>query len=524
MSGEKETSTPRHLEAGAQSVSAERASAEQASHYGTGEEHAGDDKASHDGGPQAASNGETTRAPDGVGGDGELSDHPSGQQDERVSSLEDGRVFSLQDERVSSLQHGRVSAQAPEEFTGEVEIKNRGEVAGGVPAVWASAKHAWREMGAARSIGTLARVNQKEGFDCPGCAWPDPDGERSHFEFCENGAKAVAEEATTRRVTPEFFRQWSVADLSHKSDYWLGKQGRLTHPMLLKRGATHYEPLGWDAAFRLVAAELKGLDSPDEAAFYTSGRTSNEAAFLYQLFVRQFGTNNLPDCSNMCHESSGAALTETIGIGKGTVTLEDFNLAEAIFIIGQNPGTNHPRMLTSLQAAKKNGCRIVHINPLPETGLTRFKHPQHPLDMLAGGTRLADLFLPVRVNGDVPLLKGIMKEVLAEESRRPGEVLDRKFIEEKTSGFDEFMRALESTGWDEIVGECGVSRELMTEAAHVFIESRRTIVCWAMGLTQHKNAVANIQEIVNLLLLRGQIGRPGAGACPVRGHSNVQGD
>jgi molybdopterin-dependent oxidoreductase alpha subunit len=416
-----------------------------------------------------------------------------------------------------------VRAQPPEEFTGGHIGKAKG-TAGGLPAVWVATKHVAREMGLLRGTRTLLRLNQKEGFDCPGCAWPDPDGERSHAEFCENGAKAVAEEATTRRVTPDFFREWSVADLSRKSDYWLGKQGRITQPVVLRRGATHYEPVEWDEAFKLIAEELNTLASPDEAAFYTSGRTSNEAAFLYQLFVRQFGTNNLPDCSNMCHESSGRALTETIGVGKGTVTLEDFQLAEAIFVIGQNPGTNHPRMLTSLQAAKRRGCKIVHINPLPEAGLNRFKHPQHPLDLLGGGTQLADLFLQVRINGDVPLLKGIMKEVLAAEEFRPGDVLDWKFIHECTHGFEEFARALRVTNWNELIEQSGVSREEMREAARVLIESKRTIVCWAMGLTQHKNAVANIQEIVNLLLLRGQIGKPGAGACPVRGHSNVQGD
>ena len=379
-------------------------------------------------------------------------------------------------------------------------------------------------MGLVRSVRTLAQVNQKDGFDCPGCAWPDPDGERTHTEFCENGAKAVAEEATTRRVTPEFFEQWSVAELSRKSDFWLGKQGRLTHPMVLRRASNHYEAISWEDAFAMIAAELNALDSPDQAVFYTSGRTSNEAAFLYQLFVRQFGTNNLPDCSNMCHESSGSALTETIGVGKGTVTLEDFELAEAIFIIGQNPGTNHPRMLTALQAAKRNGCRIVHINPLPETGMSRFKHPQHARDVLGRGTQLADLFLQVRINGDVALLKGIMKEMLEEEARRPGTVLDQQFIEEHTAGFDDFARALGEVSWDAITGQSGVARESLRDAARIMIESDRTICCWAMGLTQHKNAVANIQEIVNLLLLRGQIGKPGAGACPVRGHSNVQGD
>src|SRR2546421_660097 len=424
---------------------------------------------------------------------------------------------------VSDETRGGVRAQPPEQFTGG-EIKDAKEVAGGLPAVWEATKHTAREMGLMRGVRTLLRLNQKDGFDCPGCAWPDPDGERAHAEFCENGAKAVAEEATVRRVTPEFFKEWSVADLSQKSDYWLGKQGRITHPVVLRRGATHYEPIDWGEAFKLVAEELNALGSPDEAAFYTSGRTSNEAAFLYQLFVRQFGTNNLPDCSNMCHESSGPALTETIGVGKGTVTLDDFQLAEAIFVVGQNPGTCHPRMLTSLQAAKKRGCKIVHVNPLPETGLRRFKHPQHPLDLFGAGTQLSDLFLQVSVNGDVPLLKGIMKEVLEEEDRRPGEVLDRAFLEEKTHGFDEFARALRASSWDELVEQSGVAREEMREAAQIYIKSNRTIVCWAMGLTQHKNAVANIQEIVNLLLLRGQIGRPGAGACPVRGHSNVQGD
>ncbi len=416
-----------------------------------------------------------------------------------------------------------VSAQTPVETEG-IEFGSISEVAGGLTAVAVSMKHAYREMGIARSAKTLLHLNQKDGFDCPGCAWPDPDGERAHAEFCENGIKAVAEEATLKRVTPEFFGQWSVAELSQKSDYWLGKQGRLTHPMWLADGATNYKSISWEEAFSIIAAELNALASPNEALFYTSGRTSNEAAFLYQLFVRQFGTNNLPDCSNMCHESSGSALSETIGVGKGTVTLEDFQLAEAIFVIGQNPGTNHPRMLTSLQAAKRNGCTIVHINPLPEVGLKRFKYPQEISGVLGQGTQLADLFLQVRVNGDVPLLKGISKALLEEEKLQPGEVLDHGFIENKTNGFDKFSMALQEVSWDEIVTQSGVSITQIREAAAIMIRSNRTIFCWAMGLTQHKNAVANIQEIVNLLLLRGQIGKPGAGACPVRGHSNVQGD
>ncbi|HEV7397152.1 MAG TPA: FdhF/YdeP family oxidoreductase [Pyrinomonadaceae bacterium] len=405
-----------------------------------------------------------------------------------------------------------------------VQIKPIGKVAGGVPAVVEAMKSAWSEMGVIRGSRTLLNLNQIGGFDCPGCAWPEPDRERSHAEFCENGAKHVADEATTKKLTAAFFEKWSVADLAEQSDYWLGKQGRLTEPMVLRENATHYAPLSWADAFVLIAEELNSLSSPNEAVFYTSGRTSNEAAFLYQLFVRQFGTNNLPDCSNMCHESSGVALTETIGVGKGTVLLEDFDLAQAIFVIGQNPGTNHPRMLTALQKAKQNGCRIVHINPLPETGMSRFKHPQHLGDLLGEGTSLSDLFLQVRINGDVALLKGIMKAVLAEEKTRPGEVLDREFINSFTSGFEEFSAALDQVDWADIIEQSGVARDDIEKAARIFIESERTIFCWAMGLTQHQNAVGNIQEIVNLMLLRGQLGKPGAGLCPVRGHSNVQGD
>ena len=391
--------------------------------------------------------------------------------------------------------------------------------AGGVPAIIATIKTISEETGLVRGVRTLLNVNQSGGVDCPGCAWPEPDQKRSHFEFCENGAKHIADEATTKRVTPEFFKKWSVAELAEQSDQWLNAQGRLTHPMLLHRNASHYEPVSWDDAFELLAGELNSLNYPDQAVFYTSGRTSNEAAFLYQLFVRQFGTNNLPDCSNMCHESSGTALSETIGVGKGTVTLEDFDKADAIFVIGQNPGTNHPRMLTSLERAKRRGCSLVHINPLPEVGMTRFKHPQHLLGLLGSGTRLADLFLQVRINGDVALLKGISKAVLARDR-----ALDREFIDKYTCGFDAFAAALQDVSWAEIVEQSGVSQEQLEAAAQIFIESERTIFCWAMGLTQHKNAVANIQEIVNLMLLRGQIGKPGAGVCPVRGHSNVQGD
>jgi molybdopterin-dependent oxidoreductase alpha subunit len=421
-------------------------------------------------------------------------------------------------DRVSS-----VAAQPPEE-SAPPEVKPISKVAGGMPAAITAVKYAWGEMGVIRGTRTLLQLNQKEGIDCPGCAWPEPDGERSHFEFCEEGAKHVADEATNKRITPEFFQEWSVTELAQQSDLWLNQQGRITHPMVRRAGDDHYQTISWQDAFALIANELNSLSSPDEAVFYTSGRASNEAAFLYQLFVRQFGTNNLPDCSNMCHESSGAGMKEAVGFGKGTVTLEDFNLADAIFVIGQNPGTNHPRMLTSLLHAKRRGCKIVHINPLPETGLTRFKHPQEFWTYLGEGTKLADLFVQVRVNGDVALLKGIMKEVFDAEERRPGQVLDHEFIDKYTTGFEEFKEALRTAHLGDILDQSGVAKSQLEDAARIFVESERVIFCWAMGLTQHKNAVGNIQEIINLMLLRGQLGKPGAGLCPVRGHSNVQGD
>jgi molybdopterin-dependent oxidoreductase alpha subunit len=436
------------------------------------------------------------------------------QQDEQASKQAAQRTVPL----VPVLP----SAQPPEEKV-PPELGPIATVAGGVPAVTSSLKHVWGEVGPMRGTRLLLKVNQTDGFDCPGCAWPDP-AHRSVAEFCENGAKAVAEEGTSARVGPEFFRQWSVAALSQQSDLWLGKAGRLTHPMVLREGATHYAPISWDEAFALVAEELNALGSPDEALFYTSGRTSNEAAFLYQLFVRQFGTNNLPDCSNMCHESSGTGLLETIGIGKGTVTLEDFEKADAIFVIGQNPGTNHPRMLTSLQEAARRGCKIVSVNPLPEAGLNRFKHPQEVFQLLGPGTAINRLFLQVRINGDVALLQGLGKELLEAEARRPGTVVDRAFVEDKTLGFEAYAEHLGRVSWEDVVEQSGVAREQIRAAAEILMESPRTIFCWAMGLTQHRNAVGNVQEIVNLALLRGSIGKPGAGVCPVRGHSNVQGD
>jgi molybdopterin-dependent oxidoreductase alpha subunit len=414
-------------------------------------------------------------------------------------------------------------ALTSEEFTG-LRVGHPKTSAAGVMAVAKSMEHITRESGLVRGNKILLELNQKDGFDCPGCAWPDPDDHRSRFEYCENGAKAVAEETTLKRVTPEFFQQHSIAELATWSDKDIGKAGRLTHPMLLEPGASHYREVSWDEAFGIVAQELNALGSPDEAVFYTSGRTSNEAAFLYQLFVRQFGTNNLPDCSNMCHESSGCALTETIGVGKGTVTLEDFEKADSIWIFGQNPGTNHPRMLTALQKARRGGCEIVAVNPLPEAGLLGFQHPQNPVDLVSGGTPLATLFLPVVINGDVALLKAVMKAMLEREEAAPSTVFDHAFIREHTDGHEAFITDLRAESWQPLLEKCGLSRAEIERAANIAAGSKRMICCWAMGLTQHKNAVAGIQEIVNLLLLRGHIGREGAGACPVRGHSNVQGD
>ncbi|HEY2375605.1 MAG TPA: FdhF/YdeP family oxidoreductase [Gemmatimonadaceae bacterium] len=411
----------------------------------------------------------------------------------------------------------------PEEDLSKIDISDPPSAAAGMTGVVASFRHALGEMGVRRSLRTLTALNQKDGYDCQSCAWPDPDGSRHIAEFCENGAKATAWEATTRRATPELFARHSISELSAMSDHALGELGRLTHPMLLRRDATHYEPISWDDAFALIASELNALASPDEAVFYTSGRTSNEAAFLYQLFVRQFGTNNLPDCSNMCHESSGTALTEAIGVGKGTVTLEDFAHAEAIFIAGQNPGTNHPRMLSTLQKAKRNGATIVGINPLAETGLRRFKQPQELTGLLGRGTEIADFLLRVRVGGDVALFQGIAKALLERDARGEKSLVGA-FIAACTDGFDVYARALTRQPWDMITSASGVPYDDIVRAAEVFARSERTITCWGMGLTQHVNAVANIQEIVNLHLLRGQIGKLGAGLCPVRGHSNVQGD
>ncbi len=392
------------------------------------------------------------------------------------------------------------------------------KVAVGVPAVLHALQIANEQMGVVRSVQTLTRVNQTDGFDCPGCAWPEED-KRHIAEFCENGAKAVAEEATLRRVGPEFFAAHSVADLAAHDEWWLGQQGRLTHPVLLDEGATHYRPIPWDDALALVAEALRDLDDPDEAVFYTSGRTSNEAAFLYQLLVRGIGTNNLPDCSNMCHESSGSALTETIGIGKGTVSIDDIHDADLLIVAGQNPGTNHPRMLSALEKAKRNGATIIAVNPLPEAGLVRFQNPQTVRGVAFGGSKLADQFVQVRLGGDQGLFQAIGKHLL-----ETGDSLDHDFIAQHTSGFDAYAQAIADASWPDLVAATGIPEKGLRRVADAVRSSRATIVCWAMGLTQHKHSVPTLREIVNVLLLQGSIGRKGAGVCPVRGHSNVQGD
>jgi molybdopterin-dependent oxidoreductase alpha subunit len=393
--------------------------------------------------------------------------------------------------------------------------KAKGKAAG-IPAVASSTLHGITKMGLAKTVKTLSMVNQKDGFDCPGCAWPDPE-HRTAFEFCENGAKAVADEAMKATVTPEFFAKHSVSELALKSDYELNRLGRLSHPVHLAEGANHYAPVSWEEAFELIAAKLNASE-PDRSVFYTSGRTSNEAAFLYQAFVRAHGTNNLPDCSNMCHESSGKGLGQTIGIGKGTVTLDDFNHADAILVIGQNPGTNHPRMLTALRDAKRKGARIVHVNPLPEAGLAKFKHPQDYMKLDFETTTLADIHLQVRIGSDAALLKGLIKTQLDLGA------VDFDFVSQKTSGYDSMVDAAESTSWERITRDTGLTKTSIEEAGTILAQSKATIACWAMGLTQHRNGVGVIQEVVNLLLMNGHIGRKGAGFCPVRGHSNVQGD
>ncbi len=390
--------------------------------------------------------------------------------------------------------------------------------AAGIPAVISTMKYGVRNMGVINSITKLSKVNDFHGFDCPGCAWPDPDSHRSFAEFCENGAKAVSDEATKSRADSDFWSKWSVSELSQKSDYWLNSQGRLTEPMILNPDSKHYQPISWNDAFDIIADNLLLLDNPDEAIFYTSGRTSNEAAFLWQLLARRFGTNNLPDCSNMCHESSGVALNESIGIGKGTVTLDDFNSADLIIVVGQNPGTNHPRMLTALRDARKKGASIISINPLIETGMKKFKHPQNLIEMLGFGSKIADKHLKVKINSDQALFRSLSKSLIESGN------VDEIFIDKYTNGYDDYRKVVLESDFSELSDITGIPLQEILDVGEKVSQSKSTIVCWAMGITQHKNSVSTIQEIVNFLLLGGNIGKKGAGVCPVRGHSNVQGD
>ncbi|MFT7350145.1 MAG: molybdopterin-dependent oxidoreductase alpha subunit [Candidatus Paceibacteria bacterium] len=415
-----------------------------------------------------------------------------------------------------------VSSQGSTEFTG-IKLSEPASFAAGPTAVKVALEHTFKEMGIFRALSTLSHMNQKDGFDCPGCAWPDPEKPSKLGEYCENGAKALSEEATTKRVDSSFFAEHSVEELSLWSDYHIGKSGRLTEPMLLKPGSVHYEPISWKESFKLIAKNLQQLDSPDEAIFYTSGRSSNEAAFLYGLFSRAYGTNNMPDCSNMCHESSGVALGETLGIGKGSVKLEDFYEADVVMVIGQNPGTNHPRMLSALEKCKVNGGKVIAINPLEEAGLIRFKNPQEIKGILGHGETITDIHLQVKINQDVPLLKLIIKK-LAALDKKNGNVFDHDFIKTYTEGYEALLKDLEHYSESELLQFTGVSESDINEAVALLAEKKKIIICWAMGLTQHKNGVENIKECVNLLLLKGSLGKPGAGTCPVRGHSNVQGD
>ncbi|MGW6034901.1 FdhF/YdeP family oxidoreductase [Gordonia terrae] len=406
----------------------------------------------------------------------------------------------------------------------DVVVTDEKTHAAGVKAVLVSLQRGMEQMGVVRTAQTLLKMNQRNGFDCPGCAWPETPGHRKHAEFCENGAKAVAEEATRRVVDPEFFAQHSVDELLERSDYWLGQQGRITHPMVLLPGATHYTPIQWNTANAIIAHELRALDTPDQAVFYTSGRTSNEAAFVYQLMIRSFGTNNMPDCSNMCHESSGSALVETIGIGKGSVSVPDIENADLILIAGQNPGTNHPRMLSTLEQAKANGARVIAINPLPEAGLLRFKDPQKVHGVIGHGVAIADDFLQIRIGGDQALFQGLAKIVLDAEDAAPGTVLDHEFLSNSCTGWEAYAGHIRHVDLKVVVEATGLTVDQIHNTAQALITSRATIICWAMGLTQQTHGVATIQDAVALLLMRGMIGKPGAGVCPVRGHSNVQGD
>ncbi|MEO8529067.1 MAG: FdhF/YdeP family oxidoreductase [Pseudolysinimonas sp.] len=405
----------------------------------------------------------------------------------------------------------------------DIKIGHNENYAVGVPAILHSMEPALLQMGPVRTAKLMLAINQKDGFDCMSCAWPDP-GHRNVLEFCENGTKAVTWEATPVTVPTSFWKENSLTALLDRDEYWLGQQGRLTEPVYKARGSDHYEPVSWDRAFELIADRLNALKSPDEAAFYTSGRTANETAFLYQLFVRAYGTNNLPDCSNMCHESTGTAMGETLGIGKSTIAYDDFGKADLVIVMGQNPGTNHPRMLSALEECKRNGGRIIAVNPLPEAGLIRYKNPQKMRGIIGHGTAMADLFLQIRSGGDMALLQSASRRVLDAESAAPGTVLDHDFLAEHTSGLAEFETHLADFDEAAALVATGLTSAELDAFAAEYLAADRVIITWAMGLTQQKKAVSTIKEIVNLLLLRGNIGRPGAGASPIRGHSNVQGD
>lgn len=417
----------------------------------------------------------------------------------------------------------KVTIIPPAEFTGLKEIPIK-DAAVGLPAVTSALYHISEELGLWKGMKTLLKLNQKDGVDCPGCAWPDPDHRSALGEYCENGAKAIAEEATDKKCGPEFFARHSVTEISTWSDFKIGKSGRVTHPMYLPKGELHYRPISWKEAFDLIGSELRAC-KPEEAVFYTSGRTSNEAAYMYQLMVRQYGTNNLPDCSNMCHESSGVALTETIGIGKGTVKLEDLYQAKLILVIGQNPGTNHPRMMSALSKCKGNGGKVIHINPLPEVGTSKFINPQSPIEILKGGTKLADIYLPVKIGGDMALFQYIQHRLYV-RSKSDDQIISSNFVNDKTSGFDDWNLYYSQfeISEDDFFAATGLSKAEVEHVVDELILTDEIISCWAMGLTQHKRGVATIQEVVNIHLLRGAIGKPNAGLCPVRGHSNVQGD
>ncbi|MEM1286335.1 MAG: FdhF/YdeP family oxidoreductase [Pseudomonadota bacterium] len=407
-------------------------------------------------------------------------------------------------------------------------IGKSSSAAGGWGALKSVGKRILKSGQPLTNVRTLLKANQPHGFDCPGCAWGDPE-HGSSFEFCENGVKAVSWEATKERVTPDFFKEHTVSALQQWSDYDLEHEGRITHPMRYNRETDKYEAVAWEDAFREIGEELNKLPDPNRAEFYTSGRASNEAAFLYQTFIRLYGTNNMPDCSNMCHEASGVALTEAIGIGKGTVRLEDFEECDAIFCVGQNPGTNHPRMLAELRKAVENGARVIVFNPLKEKGLKRFADPQEKLEMIRGGSQATstDYFCP-RLGGDMAAFRGMAKVVFEAEDKAQSEglppVLDHDFIQEHGAGIDAYRQLCDNTPWEQIEEQSGLSREDLTYCAEIYMKSDRVIATWAMGITQHRHSVPTIREIASFMLLRGNIGKPGAGLCPVRGHSNVQGD